>query len=387
MRDKFILYKVIMLFVVTSILVACGGHDQDTKSGTEEVITIAAKSLSSSLFFSGNVQPLKTIVVTSPVDGVVDDMSFHFGDSVKKNQMLYVISSEKFKTDYRSALMQYIKAKNEFNNARSQLKESEFLHKNKLISDDDFKSKQSGYYNAQLTLVQSQDALSVMLKQLAVPGLNMDQLTIENIDKVMQAMNVQGGSQKIRITSPVPGVALLATKTSGEDIKKIEKGDQVKQGDVIAVIGDVSGLMIRISVNEFNINHLQVGQKVKVTGAAFPDIVLQGKITGLDHQGQIAAGGMPVFPVEVVVPVLTSEQQAIIHMGMSAKVEIDIDEPQKITIPINAVTQKPGGSYVVLQDAHTNKRHDVKVKTGQTTEDAVVIDSGLQVGDKIVVPG
>ena len=372
-----------MSLLLMLMLVGCGENDKTT-SEKDTLITATEKALTSSLFFTGVIQPLKTIVVTSPADGVIESMTFHYGDTVKTDQTLFTISSEKFKTDYKNALMQYIKTKNEFNNARSSLSQSEFLHKNQLISDDDFKSKQSAYYNAQLTLVQSQDALGIMLKQLAVPGLKLDQLTIENIAKITQAMNMQGGSQRLRILAPVAGVALLPIKSS-DDVKKIEQGDQVKQGDVLAVVGDVAGLTIHINVNEFNINQLKVGQKVKVTGAAFPEITLVGKITGLDHQGQVSNGGLPMFPVEIVVPNLTPAQIAVIHMGMSAKVEVDIEQPAKITVPISAVIMKGSDTFIRVQDARSHKVTEVSVKTGQTTSDAVVIESGLSAGDQILV--
>lgn len=379
--------KWLTFFVAIMFLMSCGGNEKSSAEKTD-IMTVSAKPLSSSLFFTGTIQPLKTVVVTSPAEGVIEEMAFHYGDAVKSNQQLFMISSEKFKADYKNALMQYIKAKNEFSNASSTLSESKFLHKNQLISDDDYKSKQSGYYNTQLSLVQAQDALTAMLKQLAVTGISLDQLTIENISKITQAMNIQGGSQKLRVIAPVAGVALLASKNGvGDEIKKVEQGDLVKQGDVLAVVGDVSGLTIHINVNEFNINQLKLGQKVKVTGAAFNDITLEGQITGLDRQGQTSNGGMPVFPVEIVVPKLTVAQQSVIHMGMSAKVEIQIEQSPQITIPISAVMMKQGATFVKMVNPQTQKTQEVAIKTGQTTMDSVVVESGLQVGDHILVTG
>ncbi len=378
--------KYLLIFTLMLMIASCGENKSSTASNETEM-TVASSASSSALYFSGTVQPLKTIVITSPADGVVNDMEFHYGDTVKSSQLLFKISSEKFKSDYKAALMQYIKAKNDFNTAQSQLKESDFLHKNQLISDDDFKGKQSNYYNAQLSMVEAQDALGLMLKQLAVPGVKLDQLTIQNIDKISQALNINGGTQELQIVAPGTGVVLLATKAnSSDEAKKLEKGDLVKQGDVLAEIGDVTGLTIHINVNEFNINQLKIGQKVIVTGAAFPGIELQGQITGLDRQGQAAAGGMPIFPVEIVVAKLTSDQQAVIHVGMSAKVQINIEQPEQIKIPITAVLQKEGVTLVKEKDSHGSVK-EVAVKTGQTTINDVVIDEGLKVGDKILVPG
>jgi len=70
---------------------------------------------------------------------------------------------------------------------------------------------------------------------------------------------------------------------------------------------------------------------------------------------------------------------------MSAKVEIDIEGERQIMVPITAVADNNGISSVKLYDEKSGNTHNVNVETGKTTADAVVILSGLKVGDKIVV--
>ncbi|MHB1947534.1 MAG: efflux RND transporter periplasmic adaptor subunit [Gammaproteobacteria bacterium] len=381
---KLITYAVTIIGFIT-FLAACGSSDKSKRAGKQEIVTLESQPLATTLYYSGIIQPLKTVVVTSPADGVVQEMLFHYGDQIKEGEKLFTISSEKFQTDYKTALMAYIKAKNEFNTSHSQLMQSEFLHKNQLISDDEFKTKQSGFYNAQLAQLQAKETLNAMLKQLTVQGFSIDELNIENIDKITQALNSQGDSQKLRVASPTAGVVLLPTKSDNDtETKKIGKGDQVKQGDVLAVIGDTSGVTIRVSVNEFNINQLQIGQKVKVTGAAFPDYILEGKISGIDRQAQASASGMPTFPIEIIVPILPPKSRSVIHIGMSAKVEIHVEGEPQITVPIPAIIEKDGRTFVSAKDLKTGKIRQVPVKTGQTTADAVAIESSLKVGDQVV---
>lgn len=238
---------VLSLVLMMGVLASCGSSDKTTSSnGKEEIYTVSSHPFSTTLFYSGVVQPYKTFVITAPTEGVVQETLFHYGDVVKSGQLLFTLSSDKFQTDYKNALMQYLKSKNEFDTSRSQLKESEFLHKNELISDDDYKTKQTSFYNAQLSLMQAKDTLMLMLKQLDVKGLKLDDLSIENIEKVNQILHSQGEGNQLRITAPVSGVILLQTKgdTGDSDSKKVGKGDSVKQGDVLAVIGDVGGLTI-----------------------------------------------------------------------------------------------------------------------------------------------
>ncbi len=125
-------------------------------------------------------------------------------------------------------------------------------------------------------------------------------------------------------------------------IKKLIKGDAIKQGDVLAIIGDIEGISVQIKVNELTINQIKLGQPVKVTGIAFPDYILDGKITRIDKQGEASNGGLPTFSAEVVVPHLTEAEKKEIHVGMSAKVEINIEEDKQIMVPITAVKEKNG---------------------------------------------
>jgi HlyD family secretion protein len=377
--------KLLIILIMLCSLSACG-HDKTADEKTK-IITVKPHRLSTALYYSGIVQPLKTVIITTPAEGVVSDMAFHYGDVVALNQPLFTISSDKFQSDYKTALMGYIKAKTDFTNNQMQLRESDFLHKNQLISDDEFKSKQTGFFNAQLALIQAKDALAIYLKQMDLKGIDLFSLSIEDIDKIKEVLHVQNDSQVLHIASPAAGVVLLPIKNDSNEgqTKKIVKGDQVKQGEVLAMIGDVSGLTIHVNVNEFNINQLKIGQSVTVSGTAFSEFELAGEISGIDRQGQASQGGVPVFPVEIIVPKLTAEQQKVIHIGMSAKVDVRIEGSSVITVPIAAVVEKNGLPYVRV--TKNGKTQEVLVKTGQTTQDEVVIEQNLKVGDQVVVIG
>jgi len=372
--------KFFILLCLLCFLTACGqGYN-----AKNEIITVQSHSLTTPLYYSGIIQPLKTVVVTTPAEGVVTDMTFHYGDTVYKDRPLFIISSDKFQTDYKNALMAYIKAKTDFINNQTQLRASEFLHKNQLISDDDFKSKQTNFFNSQLGLIQAKDALSIYLKQMDLQGMDLFSLSIENIDKINQVLHTQNVLRVLHVISPANGIILLPTDNNTEgQLKKIAKGDSVKQGDVLAMIGDMSGLMIHINVNELNVNQLKIGQAVKITGPGFPDMELQGNILSIDRQGEVTQGSMPLFPVDIIVPKLTEAQQNIIHIGMSAKVEIQTKDETVITVPLSAVNDKNGVPY--LHVIENGKIKEIPVKTGKTTQDSVIIASYLKSGDQIVI--
>ncbi len=141
----------------------------------------------------------------------------------------------------------------------------------------------------------------------------------------------------------------------------------------MAVIGDMSGISVRIKVNELTVNQLRVGQKVKVTGIAFPDYVLNGNISRVDRQAESAGSGIPSFAVEVSVPKLTKQQQDAIHVGMSAKVEISLNDDARMMVPIAAIIEKSGNAFVKRYNKQSGKIEEVAIRTGKSTPDAVAV--------------
>jgi HlyD family secretion protein len=377
-------YLKLLTFLSVLLLASC--HQRDGDTSKVRIITVEEKPVTTALYYAGTIQPLKAIVVTSPADGVIENISFHYGDQVQPGQLLFTISSEKFQTDYKTALTTYLKAKNDFSNSESQMKEGLFLHKNELISDDDFKTRQTNFYSAQLAFLQAKDSLGSLLKQLDIKDVNLYDLTISDIGKIDAAMHLQAGIQKLKILAPSAGMILLPmSNDGGPDNKKLASGESVKQGALLALIAEDGSLRIHINVNEFDIGQLKLGLPVKITGSAFPEVVLHGKISGLDRQAQPNQSGIPTFAVDIDIPPLTAEQQKYIYIGMSAKVEVDIDDVAQILVPISAVHEKNGQAYVTKQ-GKWGRLSEQPVQTGKTTTDSIVILSNLKAGDKIAVP-
>src|SRR5437762_10094006 len=100
--------------IMVAILLFQACSNESTKVD-KHVVNIESQSISNTLFYTGTIQPLKASVITSPVDGVVVDMPFQYGERVKKGQLLFVLSSAKFLSDYKAALTQFVKTKSDFN--------------------------------------------------------------------------------------------------------------------------------------------------------------------------------------------------------------------------------------------------------------------------------
>lgn len=372
-----------LIYILLGVWLAACSQQDDRQQQT--IYQVENKPHATTLSYSGTILPLKTVVIASPADGAIVGMPFQYGETVKKGQLLYQISSSKFIADYKNALMQFLKAKSDFNLSQTQLSEADFLHKNQLISDDDFNMKKSNFYASRLSLLQARDSLQDLMQRLDASNIDLDKLSIADFDKITQLLHNQLTSDVIQIISPVDGVVLAPAKGE-QEIKKIQKGDNVKQGDALGLIGDLQGLSISIKVNELVVNQLHAGQAVDVSGAAFPEALLKGVIKQVDRQGEIASSGLPTFTVDIIVPALTPEQQQAIYVGMTAKVDIKIDEKADVMIPVNAIREKDGQAWVTVYDTKRRKKIERQIQPGSTTMDAVVVTAGLTPGEHIVIP-
>lgn len=370
------------LFIIFLSLIATSC--EKNKKTTNQVITVIEENINQPLYYTGIIKPIKTEVIPSPIDGVIVAMPFSYGEKVKKGQLLFTLSSTKFISDYKTALMQFLKTKNDFNISKSQLKEAEFLHQNELISDDDFKMKQSNFYSAQLAFLQARDALDHLFKQIHVTNIDLNDISITNVDKIKQVMNLQQTSENLNITSPKDGIVLAISKN--DENKKINCGDAIKQGDVLAQIGEMGGLSVNIKVNELAINEIKLGQKVNVEGVAFEEEHLIGTVTSIDKQADVSSANLPTFNVMIQVTQLSEEARKKIYPGMSARVVIFLSQDSKIAIPIKALQEKDGQYFVTKWDAQTQKKSVAAITLSKTTLDKVLVQTGLKKGDQIVLP-
>jgi HlyD family secretion protein len=380
MMKKHLLFYTLIIFISCALLTAC--HQQQKKVGKQQTITVKKQAASKTLYFSGTINPLSTTPVLSPAEGVATKQFFEFGQPIKKGQKLITISSAKQQTDYQSAITDFIKAKQTLGKDKSKYLSAKKLYQRGLKSRNDYEDAENTYYLDQLAFYQAQAKLNTAIKYHKVTDLS--KLSAEDIKSVQKALNLNKTEQEITVTAPVNGIALFP-KDSDSNSGGQKDTAQVKQGDILVNLGDITGLTVTIGIDEININQIHVNQKAVITSDAFPDISLNGYVKSVASQAA-SVGGSPTFSAIVIVPNLTPAQAKVIHIGMNAKIGIILQSPAQILLPLKAVYKKDGVSMVTIVDKTSNKKTPVTVTTGQTSLNSVVITSGLKTGDQVVVP-
>ncbi|WP_423063360.1 efflux RND transporter periplasmic adaptor subunit [Candidiatus Paracoxiella cheracis] len=390
------LYKFGAVILLSVALIMGGCQDKKKTSKKKKLVTVTAvkKSTVTKLYYKGTLQALKNIPVLSPVDGTVTELHFKYGDVIRDGQRLVIINSSKLASDYRQAVSKYLQAKDSFETTGRSFQGTEALHKAGVISTDEYLSGKSQYETNTLNFYQARFDLEKVLKKAGISSEQIEKLSITDTKAVAKIL--QKRFSHIVVTASGSGVALFPTKDEssgdggrddGKSGGKLALGAEVKEGQLILSIGDLSGFSATLQVSEININKMKEGLKAVITGYAFPGITLHGTVTSVAKQGnpQDSGGALSMFNIVVQIPNVTVAQRKVIHVGMTANFEIDIVNPPHILLPINAVLNTEGKSYVTIIDPKTGRQKEVRVVTGNTTISDVEIIQGVKPGDKIVI--
>jgi HlyD family secretion protein len=390
-------YCILLTISLCIVVTGCKHDHSSSSSAAMHSMAVELKPYSHTVFFTGYMQPLTVIPVVATIAGSVSEQKFQFGNAVEKGELLYRIKPSTDKGSIQSALTTFLQAKESVSQSKTQQQANALLFKNGLLAKNDYQTSVDDYYTKQLSLIQAETALKEALKNY--PQLSQAfSLQLSDIEKIRELITAVSEQKDIPIYASATGVALTpsgnstsgsaggsssagGSATSGNAIV----GSQVNAGDLLVNIGSLTGIVLAINVDELSISKIKLGQAATITNVGIPELQLLGKVTNIAAQADIS-GAQPTFAVQIQVPTLTPEQKAALRIGMSANISITIQYSAKMLIPITAVIDQSGSTFVNLVDPTTKKTQLVPVVTGQTTENSVAIISGLKVGDEILVP-
>jgi len=371
-----------LLLIMTALFLISCGNSQQKK--VQHTYIVQQKTLNKTLYFTGNIQPIKENTITSPMEAVVETMHYHYGEQVKKDQEIFSLNSLELQKQYNETLTEYLKAKDNYTINQAKFSGTEDLWKEGLVSKNNFLSEKSSLNNYRVALMQAKHKLAEMLKKTGEGNYqDISKLSFAEFDKVRDAL--AGKHDLIHIKSPSNGVLLYPPKGNDDKSSRIAVGSSIKAGQVLALVGDLHGIRVEIDIPEVDIDKIKPGIDAIVRGAAFAkQQELKGKLVTVNSQASAGnAGALPSFTAFVEVNNLKASEQSWIKVGMSAAIELSVASVDKIMVPMSAIYQKNGKNMVNLKKPDGAISPQVVI-TGAVYDDNVVVDLGLKVGDVIL---
>lgn len=392
-----LVFVLVLTAAIAFILVSCKAKENNDDKKQAKVVVAKIQTPITRLYFTGSLTPIATIPVMSPVDGRLQEIQFDYGAAVKKDQVLVVLSSKTLADNFRKAVADFLQKKDSYDIAVSTQQGNEALYKAGIISKEAFVSGKNQYENTTLSYFQSRFALEKILEKAKLEYKPIEELKLEDIKQIVELLRRRFNN--IPVESPASGVVLFPVGDQGngggggngdsdQSSGRLQVGMQIKEGQTMLNIGDLSGLAAKIEVSEININRIKRGMKAIVSGDAFPGVTLNGYVAQVASQANPAESGgssLSMFNVLIKVPKLTAEQSKTIHVGMTAKIEIDIKESPIVMLPLQAIITKNGNHFVKVLDK-SGQPQQVPVTIGSSTpEGNVGIVTGVKSGDKVLM--
>jgi len=381
------------------------------------VVPVTPQPASSSIALTGKLLPLQMVNLTSPISGKVGQVMVRYGDVVKAGQALLSMDTAEAMIKYREAKAAYIKALNSYQqmekwdtstdvtrahrslakaklaleNQKKTLDESERLFKKGIIPATEYESARHQYTNQQMDYLSAQEELKAAQEKGNSENRKVSRFELDNAESRMKQAEKDIASATV--VAPVSGI-IMKPPASGQskEGRSLERGATFQQGELLLAIGDLSGYSVNAKLDEVDVTKVQLGQKVRVSGDAFPGQQLSGSIQSISPHAEEGEGGKSVssFGIRVMIDSVPPELKKRIMVGMTANLEIiTYEKADALMVPLAAVHDEQGKRYVTRKRGSKpeDPTEQVTVTTGYTTQDAVEITSGLKAGDLIEVAG
>jgi membrane fusion protein (multidrug efflux system) len=346
--------------IVALLLSACGrGQSDDRPGGTQPpaAVTIATatlKSVTPSGTFVGRAQAVNTVNLLSRVSGFLQKRAFTEGQQVKTGDLLFVIEQDTYQAQVDQEKAALAKA-------------------------------QATEQNAALTLQRSQE----LVKTNAVPQATVDQ---DVANQRAAEADVRAAEASLRqaeinlafteITSPIDGRIGMAAVSVGNFVSPTS--------GTLATIVTQDPIYVLFPASMRDV--LAYRQRVAGQPDAAKNVVVRVKLPNdqdYPHPGTVdfldiqANQGADTLTVRAQVP----NPDGWLVSGQIVNLTVEAGEPrQALMIPQAALQVDQAGSYVLIVD-HDDKVQQARVKLSQSEGPDIIVQEGLQPGDRVIVQG
>lgn len=390
----------VVLFILTSMT---GGK----KVPLQSVITspMVKSDIEQKLSVNGPVSGTDSVDVVSNLHAEILEILVKEGDKVQKDQLLAVLDDSDIKKEVEIA-------QNAYNLTLSTLQE-------KTIEAQNGYAKAAQDYN---TAKANYDRTNVLFQAGSAPQVELETArnAMNDAKRMLSTYTIKDGkavaNESYELDVKSKGFALEQKNKDLENTKiksaidgtvvrvnsKVGRFADKTEDDVpLFIIENLDVLEMKISISEYSIGKVALGQDVSISADILNGITISGEVVAISPTGEEKGGGSTERVIPITVRI--KEQNTNLIAGITAKAEIILEESKDTwVVPISALIQQPDGSTSIaavdvdvirLIGVDTGVESDIQVevipKEGFTIDETTVIavnpNSGFTDGMKVIV--
>lgn len=369
---------VVVLGLIIYFSIRGGGSD------TEKVFAepVKVQKLEATVTAPGEVDPKFKVNISAHVIGKIEHLYFNEGDTVTKGQKLLELEKPSFtaaRDNVRAQLetrrVEVTRARAQLDTAQAAFQRAQSLLGQGIQAQEAFDQARQNLDNARAAYAAAQQGVQQTSASLVQSDTDLSYTTI---------------------TSPTTGKVVQLNTREGE---VVIPGTMNNPGSVLAVIADMSQILVEAEVGETEVIGIKVGLPAKIHVDAIPDKEYTGHVTEIGSSAAVhtgSASGLRYFKVKVAF----DDADDRLRPGMTSQVSIVTSTSDRaLTVPIQSVVERVPGAksaddddnaepsapkkkYVfVVADTAVKQR---EVTTGISDATRVAILSGVKEGEKVV---
>lgn len=327
---------VILLLCVAAMLTGCGGKKQDTGWRDAVGVRVAVVDEGENMHqreYVGSIGSEVEMDLFFPLGGKLTKVAVHNGQRVKKGQVLAEVDATTARSLWGSACAALRQAEDAYRRMQR-------VHEEGGISD--------------------------------VRWVQME----TDLEKARQAETA--ARQRVEdcvLRAPFDGVVSCGTHHVGEELKPVEP---------FARVIDMGRLRVAFSVPEHEVGLLPVGTVAKAVVPALDDREFALRVSDKSLVANPLGHTYKVYGT-MVQQGHSNNSSAGLLPDMVAKVKVDIDTKAGIVVPAECVQVMPEGTIVWVVEG--GKAYHRVVTVGDFIRNGVMVETGLNAGDSVIVSG
>lgn len=370
---------VLITIIVASVL---SGDPEGEKVYAEWV---GRRDIQSVVAAPGEIDPKVKVNISAHVIGKIERLYFREGDRVRKGARLvdlekhaFVAQRDRMRSEVANSRIEVTRASVARANAERQFRRAQQLLDQGIQAREPYESSRLAYETSSTALASAKEGVRQALAGLTQAETDLKRTTIE---------------------APIDGKVVQLSAQEGE---VVVTGTMNNPGSIIAVIADLSEILVQAEVGETEIVSINVGQRAEVQVDAVLDKIYRGRVVEIGSSAAIrASSGSGVRHFQVKIALENADDR--LRPGMTAQVEIITGANRNvIAVPVQAVVERMPAAIKRQSKRRTEKtdpdarakKYVIQVRGGKATFTGVstgisntthvAVVSGLSGGEEIV---
>lgn len=422
------LFRGLALLIAASMLLAvvrCVTSEDEASEdapGSGHWQRVEAIDGGSALTLQGALMPLRSMDITPPAMGRLQDVAVAWGDRVIAGQPLAHVHSADLATqlreaeaamlrlepeaeadanprasaDLRAAQRRHQAALRELESARGREAESRLLLDKGYIARNEFDQARREVETLANTMEEAAEELRRVERQW-LPG----QLRARALDRAnakARLADLQARARQLALTAPIGGVVMYPVRAEGRDgggpVPELKDGAPVNGNEAVMTIGDTSSYIVRVQAGQADVRWLAKGLPARVDFSVLRDQPIAATVYRVAALARTAGGPLapPEFEVEVRLPAegtsLSAEQTTALRLGTVARVQIPRPGAEALVpLPLAALQWTgDGGGAVARVRAASGLVEQRTLKLSRADTERAFVSAGVQIGEEVWVP-